>query len=44
MKRKDFLLKTVLGTGGILAAPLYGFAEPRHALLDPLPREKVKSL
>lgn len=42
MKRKDFLLNALLGTGAILAAPLSGFAEFKHELPDPLQPETVK--
>ncbi len=42
MNRKDFLLKTALGSSCIVAAPLFGFAKMEQPKPDPLPQDKVK--
>ncbi len=42
MKRKQFILKTILGAGSIITLPVFGFAKKSPSLIDPLPSEKVK--
>lgn len=42
MNRKDFLLRTALGTGSIIVAPLSGFSKEQQQKPDPLPPDKVK--
>ena len=44
MNRKNFLLKTAIGTGSIISMPLLSFAKSNteNSNPDPLPAEKVK--